>query len=315
MDEFDWDFDDQPAQPATRPAEPLRQEIQYPPTQAPSKPPKQPKSAKSAISIIAICLSVIAIAVSAGAVFFKLNEPAAQVEQQTWSQADAAQNSLFEEPNNLEALIANVQDATVTIYCGESAGSGWGIALGDDPATTEDDKYPFEIITNFHVIEECLNGEEIRVTRDADDPGFEAFLYSYDDSAYTKTDGWGDLAILITATEIQTLETAVSPPTAGEWAMAAGNPGSSLVESLDGHLTFGRISNFMPTSSLIVTDAALNPGNSGGPLINSRGEVFGTNTWKDVSTNSENIAYAIGIPVICEKLVKCPAGDSMLWGK
>ncbi len=220
----------------------------------------------------------------------------------------------FQEPENLQALIANVQDATVTVYCGESAGSGWGIALGDDPGTTEDDKYPFEIITNFHVIEECLNGEEILVTRGANDAGFKAYLYEYDDSAYVKTDGWGDLAILITDTEIQALETAKAPPTAGEWAMAAGNPGSSLVESLDGHLTFGRISNFMPSSSLIVTDAALNPGNSGGPLINSRGEVFGTNTWKDVSANSENIAYAIGIPVICQRLVKCPAGDSMLWG-
>ena len=319
MDEFDWDFDDQPAKPANRPIEPIREEPQYPVqpgAKAPKTPkaPRSPRSPKGALSIIAICLSLVAIAVSAGTFFLRPTE-ASPVVQEAWNPTEAAGNSLFQEPDNLQALIAKVQDATVTVYCGSGAGSGWGIALGDDPSTTEDDKYPYEIITNFHVIEECLNGEEILVTRGADDPGFKAYLYSYDNSAYVKSDGWGDLAILITDTEIQTLDTATAPPTAGEWAMAAGNPGSSLVDSLDGHLTFGRISNFMPGSSLIVTDAALNPGNSGGPLINSRGEVFGTNTWKDVSENSENIAYAIGIPVICEKLVKCPAGDSMLWGK
>lgn len=311
MDEFDWDFDE-PAKPANRPTEVFREEPQNTRQPAP-KAARPARSSKGALSIIAICLSVIAIAVSTGTFFLRPTE-ATPVVQESWNPTEAAGNSLFQEPDNLQALIANVQAATVTVYCGTGAGSGWGIALGDDPSTTEDDARPYEIITNFHVIEECLNGEEIRVTRSSDDPGFEAVLYAYDDSAYTEKDGWGDLAILITATEIQTLETAVAPPLAGEWAMAVGNPGSSLVESLDGHLTFGRISNFMPSSSLIVTDAALNPGNSGGPLINSRGEVFGTNTWKDVSANSENIAYAIGIPVICQKLVKCPAGDSMLWG-
>jgi S1-C subfamily serine protease len=285
MDEFDWNFD---------------------------QPPKREKPSK-ALSIIAICLSIVALAISTGALIVSPNQSLPAV-QETWNPTEAAGNSLFQEPDNLEALIAKVQDATFTVYCGTGAGSGWGIDLGDDPSSTDDDKYPYEIITNFHVIEECLDGEEILVTRGADDPGFKAYLYSYDNSAYVRSDGWGDLAILITDTKIQTLETAPAPPTAGEWAMAAGNPGSSLVESLDGHLTFGRISNFMPKSSLIVTDAALNQGNSGGPLINSRGEVFGTNTWKDVSEDSENIAYAIGIPVICDRLVKCSAGDSMLWG-
>ena len=105
------------------------------------------------------CLSLIAIAVSTGTFFLRSTE-ATPVVQQSWNPAEAAGNSLFQEPDNLQALIAKVQDATVTVYCGTGAGSGWGIALGDDPSTTEDDQYPYEIITNFHVIEECIDGEE-----------------------------------------------------------------------------------------------------------------------------------------------------------
>ncbi len=237
-----------------------------------------------------------------------------QLQAKAWDAAAAEQNSLYHEPSNVQALIDTVHEATFTIYCGNSAGSGWGIDLGDDSSTTEDDAYPYEIVTNFHVIEECQKGETITATRNAADPGFEVKLYSFDDSMYTSKNGWGDLAILMTATPITALPTAPAPPAAGEWVMAAGNPASSLVASMDGHLTFGHVSNFFKETSLIATDAALNHGNSGGPLVNSKGQVIGTNTWRDASTDSENIAYSIGIPVICQQLVQCSAGDEMLWG-
>lgn len=277
---------------------------------------REVKNAGRILSILAIVMSVAAIATSVGvALLGRTNTVTVQqIQSRSWDAEEAKSNSLYHEPSNLESLIKTVQEATFTIYCENSAGSGWGIDLGDDPSTDKDDAYPFEIVTNFHVIEDCIKGGSIRATRDAEDEGFEVYLYSFDESMYTSEDGWGDLAILMTATQISSLPTAPEAPSAGEWVMAAGNPASSLVASMDGHLTFGNVSNFFKDSSLIATDAALNHGNSGGPLVNSKGQVIGTNTWRDSSTDSENIAYAIGIPVICQKLVSCSPGDSMLWG-
>ena len=68
----------------------------------------------------------------------------------------------------------------------------------------------------------------------------------------------------------------------GEWAIAIGNP-----LGLDSTVTLGIISaigraNALPGGSRVAyiqTDAAVNPGNSGGPLINDRAEVIGINTF------------------------------------
>lgn len=277
----------------------------------------RPRRAPLVVSILALVVALCSTMFAAYGALKSANQSATSMQalqSRAWDAAAAEQNSLYHEPENLQSLIDTVHNATFTIYCGNSAGSGWGIDLGDDPSTTSDDAYPYEIVTNFHVIEECLHGESITATRNAEDAGFDVRLYSFDESMYTSNNGWGDLAILMTDTPITSLPTATSAPAAGEWVMAAGNPASSLVSSMDGHLTFGHVSNFFKESSLIATDAALNHGNSGGPLVNSKGQVIGTNTWRDTSTDSENIAYAIGIPVICQKLVSCTASDSMLWG-
>ena len=55
-------------------------------------------------------------------------------------------------------------------------------------------------------------------------------------------------------------------------------------------------------SKYIQTDASLNRGNSGGPLLNSAGEIIGVVSWKIVSEDVEGIAFGIPIRVAIEKM-------------
>ena len=54
--------------------------------------------------------------------------------------------------------------------------------------------------------------------------------------------------------------------------------------------------------TLIQTDASISPGNSGGPLLNNRGEVIGVNTWSSARGGAQNINFAISIVDILKAL-------------
>jgi Do/DeqQ family serine protease len=94
----------------------------------------------------------------------------------------------------------------------------------------------------------------------------------------------------------------------GEWALAVGNP-----FNLESTVTAGIISakgrnnildnNKRPIESFIQTDAAVNPGNSGGALVNTSGELIGINT-AIASSNGAYQGYSFAVPVnIVKKVV------------
>ncbi|MCL2243681.1 MAG: Do family serine endopeptidase [Treponema sp.] len=88
----------------------------------------------------------------------------------------------------------------------------------------------------------------------------------------------------------------------GDWAIAIGNP---LGEQFSFSVTLGIVSAVGRTggpggniNDFIQTDAPINQGNSGGPLVNIRGEVIGINTWIASNTSGGgNVGLGFAIPI------------------
>jgi S1-C subfamily serine protease len=88
----------------------------------------------------------------------------------------------------------------------------------------------------------------------------------------------------------------------GDWAIAMGNP---LGEQFSFSVTLGIVSAVGRTggpggniNDFIQTDAPINRGNSGGPLVNIRGEVIGINTWIASNTSGGgNVGLGFAIPI------------------
>lgn len=148
------------------------------------------------------------------------------------------------------------------------------------------------IITNAHVIE---GAEKIIVTL-YDDREYEASLVGSDEQT--------DLAVLkIEAKELSPAEFGNSDALeVGDRVVAIGNPLGQSLTMTDGiisatsrDITYGGY-----TMSLLQTNAALNEGNSGGPLINMYGQVIGITNMKMISYYSsiEGIGFAIPGTVI-----------------
>ncbi len=152
------------------------------------------------------------------------------------------------------------------------------------------------IVTNNHVIEDA---SEIEVILN-------------DNSKYTAkligTDPSTDIAVLkIEGGKFSPIALGNSDDLkVGEWVLAVGNP-----FNLTSTVTAGIVSakarninlltdrtqqNIVPIESFIQTDAAVNPGNSGGALVNTRGELVGINTAIQSQTGSY-AGYSFAVPV------------------
>jgi len=223
-------------------------------------------------------------------------------EETTGSVGDA---DLFSAPEDLGALLETVQESTVVIECKRSQGSGWvidveGMAPGAEPEEIElDRRFPYEVITNNHVSEDCHDTpRKVRAT--AQGVTYDAVLFSWDED--------NDLALVAIQQEVPAL-TLSGEPQPGWWAAAVGAP-----YGLEGSVSIG---NIMNTDGLdVIATTPLNSGNSGVPLINSRGEVIGTNTWTligDDEPQDWNVAVAhFGL---CQLLLECEGSDGWNWAE
>ncbi|AYD01442.1 Do family serine endopeptidase [Neorhizobium sp. NCHU2750] len=151
------------------------------------------------------------------------------------------------------------------------------------------------VVTNNHVIEGAddievvfANGTKLKATLIGTDTKTDLSVLKVEPKAPLKAVPFGDSRRM----------------RIGDWVMAIGNP-----FGLGGSVTLGIISargrniNAGPYDNFIQTDAAINKGNSGGPLFNMRGEVIGINT-AIISPSGGSIGIGFAVPTeIAENVV------------
>jgi Do/DeqQ family serine protease len=160
------------------------------------------------------------------------------------------------------------------------------------------------IVTNNHVIE---NASEIEVILN-DNSKYSAKVIGTDPST--------DIAILkIEGSGFQPIPLGNSDDLkVGEWVLAVGNP-FNLTSTVTAGIVSAKARNInllsdrskqdvLPIESFIQTDAAVNPGNSGGALVNTKGELVGINTAIASQTGSYS-GYSFAVPVnLVEKVMR-----------
>ena len=161
----------------------------------------------------------------------------------------------------------------------KKVGTGSGVIISPDGY----------IITNYHVIE---NSTEV-IVRTNDNKEYEAEIIGIDeiyDIAVLKIDSDLNLDYVFFGDSDSTL--------VGEWVLAVGNP-----YNLNSTVTAGIISSKsrdlneydQKNQSFIQTDAAVNFGNSGGALVNIKGELIGINTLIQSMTGGY-VGYSFAVP-------------------
>lgn len=283
--------------------------LPVPPRAAEAVPAGKPKSRRG-LWIFLICLAVL-LALTLGAVFLgggfapapSDDDPYQDELDEDWDTAEVSipsypfgEGAVMELLENhgaalsIQEVYQQVNPAVVSVIAQLDYGASVGTGV-----IFRSDGY---VLTNYHVV---AGGTDCSVTLSSGKT-YEA--------KYVGGDSGNDVAVLkVNATGLPTAEIGDSDALAvGDAVYAIGNP---LGVELRGTLTDGIVSAINRdvdvqgrTMTLIQTNAALNEGNSGGPLINIYGQVVGINTIKMMSftSNVEGLGFALPMRSV-EKLV------------
>lgn len=197
------------------------------------------------------------------------------------------------------------KDGKVRVKKTRGVGQGSGVIVGSDGW----------IITNCHVV----NGAERIDVQTVDGKIYVAGIvgqYLYSDIALLKIDAEG----------LQVAEFADSDElVVGQPVVALGNPFGISASDSQPALTLGVISGLHRIvrngserlyGDSIQTDAALNPGNSGGALLDLRGRLIGINGMiRSASRSNAGVGFAIPVNFIKTILENLKKGEKMSWGR
>lgn len=211
-------------------------------------------------------------------------------------QADTvAAGPVLVEEQQVVDIYEEASPAVVQIEVGVSTGSGF---LIDDEG---------HVLTNSHVVA-AASSVTVTLSDGTELHGTVLGVDAADDLALVKVDA-SDVSHITSLTLGDSDN--VHP---GQMAIALGSP-----YGLEGTITVGVVSGLdrtltgddgRPITDVIQTDAALNPGNSGGPLLNSEGEVIGINTAIE-SQSANGVGFAVPINTAKDMLLRLEQGEKV----
>jgi putative serine protease PepD len=262
------------------------------------------------IAALAVLLSLISGFIG-GVIATQVDESASSSSDEPYTQITAApvvSDADSSDVSGVAQAAQRIANSVVTISSSVDGGVTEGEATGTGVVVTSGG----EILTNAHVVE---GASEVRVRFAGDTEPVIATVLA--------ADAGNDLALLQVNAAGLTAATFAKPGSVrvGDQVVAIG-----YALALDGgpSVTTGIVSALRRTiftdsgalNSLIQTDAAISSGNSGGPLVNMRGEVVGINTAVargDTNSSANNIGFAISVDevlAVLDQLRSQASGDA-----
>jgi putative serine protease PepD len=233
---------------------------------------------------------VAGVAASAG-LAWRLHEDDARavaVQDQTIARMQNEINVLTardSEQTDWSQLAARTEPSVFTISTEAGLGSGWVV---------HSDARGSDLVTNFHVVADAVAMGRQTVDVVQADRTLKGVV--------VRTDRTDDLAVIHVQERLAPLKPAAARPRLGTSVMVVGSP-----LGLDGSISIGLVSGFrsIEGSDYVQFSAPISPGNSGGPVVDSQGQVIGVASGKFVGDGVEALGFAIPVSVACAQLHVC----------
>lgn len=188
-----------------------------------------------------------------------------------------------------QAIARQVEPSVFTIETDYGLGSGWVVQTGAVGS---------ELVTNFHVIADAWKSGVVAVDVRQGDRTIQGTI--------TRVDPNDDLAVIHVSERLPALRTAPSRPAIAQAVMAVGSP-----LGLGGSVSVGVVSGFrnVEGGDYVQFSAPISPGNSGGPVVDSRGRVVAIASAKFEGPGVEALSLGIPVQIACSMVVACLAGS------
>ena len=181
------------------------------------------------------------------------------------------------------AVAGKVEASVFTIETDGGLGSAWVVASDASSST---------LVTNFHVVEDAVKAHATTVTvrRESDHTQLTGTI--------GKTSASSDLAVVVVKRTFPALPRADVRPVPGDFVAVVGSPLGQ-----ENSFSTGVVAALRPGA--IQFTAPISPGNSGGPVVNRKGEVLGVASAKLVSDGAEGLGLAIPVGDVCLTVATC----------